>query len=101
MTLTLRDRVFVLGIHIPRELIVENTNDEMAGNARAIDEILAGSNNKGDKNKWNKFFTQDEEYATKKGHGARGVTNDKQLVLAQDESPDTQLNLKKQQSKQR
>ena len=31
ITITLRDRVFVLGYHIPRELIVENNRDQIYG----------------------------------------------------------------------
>mmetsp|Transcript_27907 Transcript_27907/g.37272 ORF Transcript_27907/g.37272 Transcript_27907/m.37272 type:complete len:101 (+) Transcript_27907:853-1155(+) len=55
ITITLRDRVFVLGNHIPRELIVENKSDNMAGNPRR-GEDGAGGAQQISKNKWNSFM---------------------------------------------
>lgn len=75
LQLTLRDRVFVLGHHIPRELIVENNRDALLGSGS--ERRIKGS---GDfdhaKNKWSSFMQQ--ENSQKEFNDPAGALNDNQ-----------------------
>ena len=70
LTITLRDRVFVLGNHIPRELIVENKRDDVTGNARNRGEDGAGGIRQIVKNKWSSFMQQEDPYTLKKAQNS-------------------------------
>ena len=63
VTITLRDRVFVLGNHIPRELIVENKRDEMIVGNRGEDGLTGVKSriSSRGRNKWNSFMQQEEQ----------------------------------------
>jgi len=67
ITITLRDRVFVLGHHIPRELICENNRD--TATTRGIDSqrLLQGSANVKERkqNAWKQFMMQDDNQGRK------------------------------------
>ena len=55
ITIMLRDRVFVLGHHIPRELIVENNRETLEAGA---ERRPPGSDF--EENKWNSFLQQED-----------------------------------------
>ncbi len=66
ITITMRDRVFVLGNRIPRELIVENNRDQIYGVASRAGKNGADLLESSGKNKWLSFMQQEDPYSTKK-----------------------------------
>ena len=63
--------MFVLGNHIPRELIDENKNEDLGGNPRTQGSDGIAGATKHSKNKWGSFLQQDEHFALKNAQNSQ------------------------------